>query len=139
MTGGLLLDTHAWIWYAGADETHLSERALTEIEASRRQRRLFVSSISVWEFGMLVAKGRISVSMPIQAWVKTALAAPGVNLLALDADVALESTQLPGDVHGDPADRFLIATARVHRLRLVTADRRICEYAEGGRLNVLPL
>lgn len=139
MTSGLLLDTHAWIWYASADRMHLGKSAVTEIEAARRQHLLFVSSISVWEFGMLVAKGRISVSMPLDAWVKAALGARGLKLLPLDADTALESTQLPGDVHGDPADRFLIAAARVHALRLVTVDRKILGYASGGFLNVLPL
>ena len=139
MADGLLLDTHTWLWYAGAGEALLGESVRADIESARRKRQLFVSSISVWELGMLTAKGRITLSMPIHAWVEAALTSPGPSLLPLDADAALESAQLPGSIHGDPADRFLIATARVHGLRLATADRKICEYADSGFLNVLPI
>jgi PIN domain nuclease of toxin-antitoxin system len=59
---------------------------------------------------MLCAKGKISLSAPVHEWVKRALALPGLRLQALDAETALESTQLPAKPHGDPADRFLIAS-----------------------------
>jgi PIN domain nuclease of toxin-antitoxin system len=58
-------------------------------------------------------------------------------MLALDAETAFESTQLPGNPHGDPADRFLIAAARVHTLRLVTADLKIKDYGKAGYVQVL--
>lgn len=137
MAGGILLDTHTWLWYAGAGEGVLGESIRAEIEHARRRHQLFVSSISVWEVGMLSAKGRISLSMPLHAWVKAALDAPGLKLLPLDAETALESTQLPGEPHGDPADRFLMASARVHALRLATTDRKILDYAGHGHIHVL--
>jgi PIN domain nuclease of toxin-antitoxin system len=51
----------------------------------------------------------------------------------------VESTQLPGSIHGDPADRFLIAIARVKGLHLMTADEKIAEYAREGYLKVFGL
>ena len=135
---GLLLDTHAWLWYAQGVADRLSPGTLAEIERTRRQRRLHVGAISVWEIGLLVAKGRIGLSAPVRDWVRRALALPGLRLLPLDADIALESTQLPGELHGDPADRFLIATARLGDLQLVTADSQILAYARAGHMRVLP-
>jgi PIN domain nuclease of toxin-antitoxin system len=136
---GLLLDTHAWLWYAEGVANCIGPAARATIETARRQHRLHVSSISVWEIGMLCAKGKIALSAPVKGWLRRALAAPGLRLLDLDAETALESTQLPGSPHGDPADRFLIAVARVHDLTLATADTKIIDYAAAGHLRVLAL
>jgi PIN domain nuclease of toxin-antitoxin system len=86
---------------------------------------------------MLCVKGKISLSTPVNEWVKQALALPGLHLQALDAETALESTQLPAKPHGDPADRFLIATARMHDLCLVTADGKILDYGKAGYVQTL--
>lgn len=136
---GLLLDTHAWLWYAEGVAGRFDPAALAAIEAARRQRELRISAISVWEVGMLCAKGKISLSAPIRGWLHRALTAPGIRLLQLDAETALESTLLPSNPHGDPADRFLIAAARVHDLVLATADTKIVAYGASGHLKVLAL
>ncbi|MFM9970024.1 MAG: PIN domain-containing protein [Burkholderiales bacterium] len=60
-----------------------------------------------------------------------------MRLLGLDPDMALESCALPGDFHADPADRFLVASARLRNLTLVTRDQRILDYAARGYLKVL--
>jgi PIN domain nuclease of toxin-antitoxin system len=62
---------------------------------------------------------------------------PGMRLQALDAETAMESTQLPDSPHGDPADRFLIAAARIHGLCLLTADKKIRAYGKAGHVRVL--
>jgi PIN domain nuclease of toxin-antitoxin system len=134
---GLLLDTHAWLWYAEGISGRLGGASLTAIEQARLEHRLYVSAITIWEIGMLCAKGKISLSAPVHEWVKRALAMPGIRLQALDAETALESTQLPANPHGDPADRFLIAAARVHELCLLTADTKILEYGKAGYVQVL--
>jgi PIN domain nuclease of toxin-antitoxin system len=51
--------------------------------------------------------------------------------------VAAETTLLPAELHGDPADRMLIATARIHRLTLATRDARILAYGKAGLVDVL--
>lgn len=66
---GLLLDTHVWLWYAEGVPDRVSPETLSAIDQARRQRRLFVSAISVWEIGLLVAKGRIGLSAPPRDWM----------------------------------------------------------------------
>ena len=86
---------------------------------------------------MLESRGRIRLSVPIVEWIERALRAPGVRLLELSPAIAIESTRLPGTPHGDPADRILMASARVSDARLVTCDTTILEYAGSGHLAVV--
>jgi PIN domain nuclease of toxin-antitoxin system len=98
-----------------------------------------VSAISVWEIGALSARGRIRLSIPLHDWAEKALAVPGFRFAPLDAAAAAESTLLPGEPHGDPADRFLIATARTMGLALATRDEHILAYGKLGHLRVVAL
>ena len=86
---------------------------------------------------MHAARGRIQLAVPLRDWVDKALGAPGIRLAPLDAAAAAESTLLPGELPGDPADRFLIATARTHGIALATRDQRILEYAKRGFVRVV--
>jgi PIN domain nuclease of toxin-antitoxin system len=88
---------------------------------------------------VLQARGRIRLSAPLRDWVEKALSPPGIDLLALDAATATESTLLPGDPHGDPADRFLIAGARTKGVVLATRDENIIKYGKAGFVRVLEL
>jgi PIN domain nuclease of toxin-antitoxin system len=135
----LLLDTHVWLWYAEGNEERLPPASVKKLDRSRRGEGLRVSSISVWEIGILHAKGRVQLSTPLRDWVRKALTPPGISLLPLDADSAAESTLLPGEPHGDPADRFLIATARTNGLALATRDRDIISYGEAGHVRVVEM
>ncbi len=135
--GPLLLDTHVWLWVVHGERGQLSAGALSEIEDASRRGDVLVSAISVWEVAMLEAKGRISMSRPVEDWVVAALGAPGTRLLELSPEIAIQSTRLPGTVHGDPADRILLASARVTGARLATRDRGIVAYAQAGHMVVL--
>jgi len=97
-----------------------------------------VSVISVWEVGMLEAKGRLELKMSCAEWVKQALATPGLSLYPLTAEIAIESSRLPGNFHGDPADRILLATARMTGAQLLTKDERLLEYGRQRQAAVLP-
>lgn len=132
-----VLDTHVWIWMVEGAPDALSPSAIDAIEKAGKQGAVLVSAISVWEVAMLQSKGRISLSRPIDDWVRAALGAPGVRLLPLSPEIAIDSTRLPGDPHGDPADRILMASARVTGGRLATCDAEILQYARGGQLAVL--
>ena len=127
----LLLDTHAWLWLVGGAEP-LKRSVLSTVERGARQGRIQVSAISVWEVAMLEAKGRIRLSKDCLAWVHDALASPGISLVPLTAEIAVESCRLPGTFHGDPADRILVATARLLGATLLTRDAMILSY---GRKN----
>lgn len=132
----LLLDTHVLLWLAqGADE--LAPPARQAIEAASRGPGLAVSAISFWEVAMLARRGRISIAEPVVAWRERVLVVPGMLEAPVDGAVGVESVQLPDLSHGDPADRFLIATARLNGWRLATRDRRILDYADAGHLRAL--
>ena len=134
---GLLLDTHVWLWLE-AEPERLCKSARSHIERSARSGELWVSVMSVWEIGMLVAKDRIRLTMPVDEWVRQARATPGLQMLGVIPEIALESTRLPEAPHGDPVDRMLIASARQHNLTLVTADEKILAYAKLGHLKAQP-
>ena len=72
-----------------------------------------------------------------QAWLADLLARPGVRVAPLDSEVALSASYLPGQLHPDPADRLLIATARELDVPLVTRDQRILAYAAQGHLQAI--
>jgi PIN domain nuclease of toxin-antitoxin system len=79
----LLLDTHIWLWYAEGNEERLPTASVKKLDRAHRAEGLRVSSISVWEVGMLHGKGRVQVSAPLRDWVKRALAPTGISLLTL--------------------------------------------------------
>lgn len=133
---GVILDTHVWLWLE-ADPEHLGEQVRAHIETAAGTGSLWVSVMSVWEIGMLVAKDRIRLAMPVDEWVRQASATPGMQMLGMIPDIALESTRLPDAPHGDPVDRMLIASARVHNLIFITADEKILAYAAQGHLKAL--
>ena len=131
---GVLLDTHTWIWlFNGSIE--LSSDAIEQINFAGNQGKVFISAISVWELSMLVAKNRINLSKPIHQWVKDSFSQPGVNLSSMLPEIAIESSFLPGEFHGDPTDRIIVATARANNLILLTRDKKILSYGEQGYIN----
>ena len=87
-----------------------------------------VSVISCWEVAKLVEVGRLELSVPVTQWIERALALPGIQLLPLTPEIAIASSQLPGEFHRDPADQLIVATARIHDIPILTVDRRILAY-----------
>lgn len=134
----LLLDTHIWIWLSFGTPGVFKPDMHKRLDLSSRARPLHVSIISAWEAAMLAAKGRLNLAMPAQAWIEQSLLHPAMRLVALDDPaVAAESNELPGDFHADPADRLLVATARIGGYTLVTRDQKILDYGKAGHVNVL--
>ena len=107
------------------------------IEQAGPAEALHVCAISVWEATMLEAKGRLLFNDDCTAWVRRALAAPGLSLFALTPEIAIASTRLPGALHGDPADRLIVATARCCSATLITADSAILAYGKAGHVRTL--
>jgi PIN domain nuclease of toxin-antitoxin system len=134
--GPFVLDTHVWIWVMEGAKTELSGATVSRIEEAGGRSELAVAAISVWEVAMLEAKGRITLSRSIDDWVNAALTAPGIRLVELTPEIALESTRLPGEPQGDPADRMIMATARVLGATLITRDRQILAYGSRGHIRV---
>jgi PIN domain nuclease of toxin-antitoxin system len=135
--GTLLLDTHIWLWYVENDAKRFARRIVPLVEAAVQRSELLISAISVWEIAVLDSIRRIELSQDVRTWVGRALSFPGVRFKGLSPSIAIESTRLPGDIHRDPADRILIATARLAGAALVTSDERILGYAKQGHVRVL--
>lgn len=133
----VLLDTHALVWLVAGD-ARLSAEARESIEAAAAQRSVHVSAITPWEIAMLVAKGRLVLDRDVMEWVQATLALPGLRMAPLEPAVAVASTRLPGELHGDPADRLIVATARHLGATLVTADAALLAYARLGHVQALP-
>ena len=122
----IVLDTHIWVWWVHGDAA-LSASTRTMLDAAE-QTGLGVSSISCWEVAKLVERGRLTLPCPVFDWIHQALAYPGVHLIELSPRISVESTQLPGTFHRDPADQIIVATSRILDAPLVTVDGKILEY-----------
>ncbi|HEX4936921.1 MAG TPA: type II toxin-antitoxin system VapC family toxin [Gemmatimonadaceae bacterium] len=127
--GPLLLDTHVWLWLLEGDESQWSRATGALLDRVGSASRLLVSDISAWEVAVKAGKGKLTLSIDVAVWLQRAERAPGIRFLPLDRQQLLLSTRLPGEVHGDPADRMLLAATLLHHVPLVTADRAIVEYA----------
>jgi len=121
----LLLDTHVWLWLVLEPE-RLSRKAAAVVADTANE--VFLSPISVWETLVLARRGRIDLTPDPQAWVEAALGRTAATAVELTHAIALRSETLPGFRSRDPADRFLVATALVGDLALVTADRAMRRY-----------
>jgi PIN domain nuclease of toxin-antitoxin system len=131
----ILTDTHVFLWIA--EGRQVGDEAQAAVERAYAAESLFASCVSAWEFGVLTAKGRLTLSQPLDEWWSDAIERCGFKALKLDTTIAIASTRLPGNFHADPADRFLVATARHFDLPLVTADKSILAYAKAGHLKAI--
>ena len=135
-TNELLLDTCAIIWLS--QQAKMTVEAVSAIDdAGDRGLPLRLSLITAWELGLLQRSGRAPMTRPPSAIFRSFLQLPGIALAELTADILIESSLLPGEVHGDPADRIIIATARALNLTIVTRDRHILEYADKGHVRAI--
>ena len=133
----ILLDTHVWLWLLNGEEKLISSQCLSYIEDSVKYSNIRVSAISVWEVGMLESKGKIIFPIGCLEWVNKALNAPGISLVPITPEMAIESSRLPGKFHGDPTDRIIVATARILGATLMSHDKQIIMYGKKKYLKVI--
>lgn len=117
----ILLDTHVLVWL-DQDNPKLGPKCRTAIDDALAEDDLAVSAISFWEVAMLVAKRRLAIAMALNQWRRD-LIAGGIRELPLDGRVGLLAADL--ELHRDPADRFVAATATINEAILATADQRL--------------
>jgi PIN domain nuclease of toxin-antitoxin system len=121
-----LLDTHVLLWWLEGGK-RLSRQQKRIIDRSDPDSPLAVSDISLWEIVTLYELGRIKLRMALRDWLEAAVAPPLVQRVAISPALAAEVALLPPTCHRDPADRIIVATARVHGLPLLTSDERIAD------------
>lgn len=121
-----LLDTHVWIWMLEASSE--LPRSIQVLLKDISHAPLGVSAISPWEIAKKTALGKLTLSMPAREWITQSISSPGVKLLPLTPEIAWESNYLPPSFHKDPADQIVVATARLHKLTVITSDEKILGY-----------
>jgi PIN domain nuclease of toxin-antitoxin system len=134
----LLLDTHAVVDLAGGEP--IGKAALAAIAQARVVGGLYVSPVSAWEIGLLSRPQRarpMKFAPDPKSWFARFMAQPGVREAPFTADIAIESSHLPGLLHNDPGDRLLVATARHLNIPLVTRDSKIVAYSRAGHVQVV--
>jgi PIN domain nuclease of toxin-antitoxin system len=121
----ILLDTHAAVWLA-SDDPALGEKSRSIALAARAENQLAISAITFWEIALLVTRTRLQLNCP-PAQLRAELLDTGVLELPLTGEMALLAVELK-NLHGDPADRFITATAMAHDATLITADDRLLRW-----------
>lgn len=124
----IVLDTHALI-YDALTPARLSARARKAIALAFTKRELACSDISLWEIAMLIARKRLDPVMDARQFLHDLIAARHVRVLPITAEIAVLSQS---DIfsHGEPADRLIAATARLHRAPLITSDAKLRKLKE---------
>jgi PIN domain nuclease of toxin-antitoxin system len=119
----ILLDTHIFVWM-NLQSREIPEKILSAID---EEDVLGLAAISLWEIAMLTRKGRIVLPQPLLSWFREVLQTPKLTVLPLTPEIAARSELL--DMHGDPADRLIAATALEYDVPLATVDRLLLEFA----------
>ncbi len=132
----LVLDTHVWLWTLLGSRMVRAE-TLEEMARAARKDELIVPVIAVWEVALLDAKGRIELGSSAEDWIAEALTIPGYQLALLTPEIAVLCHNLPGDLHADPVDRMMVATAIDLAATLVTRDGTLLSYGAQGHVKVL--
>ena len=125
----LLLDTHVWLW-SQLEPDRLRPATIAIISEAAKRNAIFIAVISIWETALLERAKEIQLQGGVSRWCQNALQRPGIHLIGLSPEIALESVNLPAPMHKDPSDRILVATARVESMTLVTADKLIRSFAK---------
>jgi PIN domain nuclease of toxin-antitoxin system len=120
-----LVDTHILVWarLSPSELTQKQQNLLADIEA--REGRIGISAITLWEIAMMTAKEHLKIKASLPALLNEIETSPWIQVLPINAAVAAESVAIRPALKTDPADCLIVATARVFRLPLLTADERI--------------
>jgi len=121
----LLLDTHVLIW---SQESPLLLGLKTRKLLRDEEHDLFVSAVCALEISRLMFLGRITLKVELGTWLNRACRSLKAMTRPIDKEIAVGAYQLPGSFHKDPADRMLVATARLDECHLLTADDLILKY-----------
>lgn len=119
----ILLDTCALLWLAH-DRTRISNETLRLIDETPV---VFISAITSFEIGIKCRSGKLKLPAPPSQWISGIMEHHGIAAIDLTIDICLSASELP-PIHGDPCDRFIIATALLQKSPIVTADKRFHQY-----------
>lgn len=121
----IMLDTHVFVWWIHRDD-NLSAKYQSYIQKNI-SRGLGVSIISFWEISKLVEKGRLTLSRNLGEWMTNSLRYEGIHLLDLNIEIICKAHEISKDIHRDPVDQLIIATAVVNEIPILTLDKKIIQ------------
>jgi PIN domain nuclease of toxin-antitoxin system len=121
----ILFDTHSALWFV-TDNGLLGKRSQLIADQALEANELAVSAISFWEIALLIAKRRIR-SLDSASETRALILRAGINELAVTGEIGILAGEI-GNLHGDPADRFIAATAISHDATLITSDERLLSW-----------
>lgn len=121
----LLLDTHILIWWRSDPQRLTKAQAAALASLESHGAAAAISAITLWEMAKMLELGRAEITVPLDDWLTEIESHPLLAVLPLSARIVAESVRLGADFHRDPADQIIVATARCHGLKLLTADERI--------------
>ena len=121
----VVLDTHVWVWWVSQDE-RLPAVLRERIDAAGH---VAVSAVSVYELVQAVGRGRLRLTLALDVWLESATVEAKAEIVPVDFRIAKRAAGLP-QVHGDPMDRLIIATALEHGSQLVSQDGKFSGYPE---------
>ena len=121
----IVLDTHTWFWWINLEHERLPSHWLPLLEGADV---VGVSPVSCFEVALAARRGRMELPSTPREWLKEALGGSGVTLLPITADIAARAVDLP-EIHRDPFDRVIIATALELGAALLSVDSIIPKYA----------
>ena len=132
--GGLLLDTHVWIWAAADLPRKLGPRTRRLLARQAEAGAVYVSAASAFEIAALHTAGRLKFNQPAERWIRESIERGALRVLDVSTAIATDAGAVPAGRLADPLDRLLAATARDRDLALVTRDEAILAYAQSTRL-----
>ena len=122
----IVLDTHAWLWWIGDERQFLSQKAIETIEFADE---IGVSAISCLEVTLLVKKKRVILPVSLIQWFDLALQANHILLLPITPEIVVKIESFP-DIHRDPMDHIIMATALYYDAPLISKDEDIHQYPD---------
>ncbi len=123
----IVIDTHVLVWWLSR-APGLSRKAERTLAAHGDPGQVVVSAISLLEITTAIRRGRLQLRMPLDQWLADMNSVPEIRVESISADIAVLAGGLPEPMHGDPADRIIVATTSTLGVPLVTGDRKLQTY-----------
>jgi PIN domain nuclease of toxin-antitoxin system len=122
----IILDSHIWFWWVNLEHNRMPSPMLAEIE---NESHVGVSPVSCFELALAQHRGRLALSVPARQWFSLALAGSNLELLPMTPEISARAVELT-EIHRDPFDRIIIATALELNARLASIDKTFAGYPE---------
>jgi PIN domain nuclease of toxin-antitoxin system len=123
----IVIDTHVLVWWL-TRAPGLSRKAERTLTARGGPGQIVVSAISLLEIATAVRRGRLQLSMPLDRWLADMRSLPEIKIESVSAEIAVFAGGLAEPMHGDPADRIIVATTSALDVPLVTGDKQLRAY-----------